>query len=116
MSTNNNPQEINPERIAQLLTRSTQQLDDNTVATLRLARNAALERQLLRKPVFALNTGHSTHWLIPHSIQQWVAAAILLIVILAGGISYWHDEQGYDMSHLDVAILTDDLPLEVFID
>lgn len=116
MSTNNKSQEINPERVAQLLTRSTQQLDDNTAAALRRARNIALEKQLAGEPVIALNTGHSIHWPVPHSIQQWVATVALLIAILAGGISYWHDEHEYDMSHLDVAILTDDLPLEVFID
>ncbi|TAN76282.1 MAG: DUF3619 family protein [Gallionella sp.] len=116
MNTNNHPQEIDPEQVARLLTRSAQQLDGNTVAALRRARDIALERQLPGKPVFALSTGRGTHGLMPHSAYQWAATAILLVAVLAGGISYWHHTQEPDISHLDVAILTDDLPLEVFVD
>ena len=113
-SPNNNSRDIAPERIAKLLTRAAQQLDDDTVAALRQARNAALQRQSLSKPVFALSTGHNIRWLMPHSTQQWVAAIILFVAILFGGLSYWQHEN--DLSHLDTAILTDDLPLEVFVD
>lgn len=118
MSTKTNPKDINPEHIAQLLTRSAQQLDDNTLAALRRARAAAMERQAVSKPVFALSSGRGMHWLVPHSAYQWVATIILLAVILFGGASYWQQtqQQDYDISHLDVAILTDDLPLEVFVD
>lgn len=113
-SPNNNSRDIAPERIAKLLTRAAQQLDDDTVAALRQARNVALQRQSLSKPVFALSTGHNIRWLMPHSTQQWVAAIILFVAILFGGLSYWQHEN--DLSHLDTAILTDDLPLEVFVD
>ncbi|OGS95780.1 MAG: hypothetical protein A3K04_00775 [Gallionellales bacterium RBG_16_56_9] len=116
MSTNINPQDINPDRIAKLLTRATEQLDDDTVAALRQARNAALERQTINEPVFALGTGHRAHWLMPHSAHQWAATAILFVAILVGGVSYWHHAHENEMSHLDVAILTDDLPMEVFVD
>lgn len=109
-------QDIAPERIARLLTRATQQLDENTVAALRRARNIALERQSPGKPVFALSTGHGTHWLTPHSAHQWLAIAILLAAILLGGVGYWKHAHENDLSHLDAAILTDELPLEVFID
>lgn len=114
-SPNNNSRDIAPERIAQLLTRAALRLDDNTVAALRRARNVALERQSLSKPVFALSTGHSMHWLAPHSAHQWVATIILLVAILFGGLSYWQHAHENDLSHLDVAILTDDLPMEVFV-
>jgi len=117
MNTNspkNNSRNIAPERIAQLLTRAAQQLDDDTVTALRQARNVALQRQSLSRPVFALSTAHSIRWLMPHSTQQWVAAIILFVAMLFGGLSYWQHEN--DLSHLDTAILTDDLPLEVFVD
>lgn len=113
-SPNNNSRDIAPEHIARLLTRAAQQLDDDTVAALRRARNVALQRQSLSRPVFALSTAHSIRWLMPHSTQQWVAAIILFVAILFGGLSYWQHEN--DLSHLDTAILTDDLPLEVFVD
>ena len=111
-----NPHDMTPEAIAGLLTRATEQLDDDTVAALRLARNLALERQALNQPVFALNTGHGIHWPTPHTTHQWMAMAVLLIVMLAGGISYWHHAHEREMTHLDIAILTDDLPMEIFID
>lgn len=115
-SPNSNSQDIAPERIAQLLTRATQQLDDNTVTALRRARNIALERQSLRKPVFVLSTGHGMRWLAPHSAHQWVATIILLVAIFFGGLSYWQHIHENELAHLDTAILTDDLPLEVFVD
>ncbi|HEU0282555.1 MAG TPA: DUF3619 family protein [Gallionella sp.] len=115
-SPNNNSRDITPERIAQLLTRAVQLLDDNTVASLRRARNVALERQSLSRPVFVLSTGHGMRWLMPHSTHQWVATIILLAAILFGGVSYWKHAQENDLAHLDTAILIDDLPLEVFVD
>lgn len=110
------PHDMTPEAIAGLLTRAAEQLDDDTVAALRRARSLALERQALSQPAFALSTGHSTHWPIPHTIHQWMVMAILLIAALAGGISYWHHAHEREMTHLDIAILTDDLPMEIFID
>ena len=118
MNTNNQPENINPKHIAELLTRSTQQLDDNTLAALSQARHLALERQLQSRPVFALATGRGLNWVLPHSTQQWVATIIVLVMILFSGASYWQQiqEQEHDISRLDIAILTDDLPLEVFVD
>lgn len=111
-----NPHDITPEAITGLLTRATEQLDDNTVAALHRARNLALERQAMNPPVFALNTGRHIHWPIPHTTYQWMAMAALLVAVLAGGTSYWHHAHEREMSHLDIAILTDDLPMEIFID
>lgn len=115
-SPNENSRHIAPERIAQLLTRAAQQLDDDTVTALRQARNVALEKQSLSRPVFVLSAAHSIRWLMPHSTHQWMAAIILFLAILFGGVSYWQHTHENDLSHLDTAILTDDLPLEVFVD
>ena len=105
-----------PEAIAKLLTRAAQQLDGSTIAALRQARNVALQRQSLRKPVLSLSTGHGMHWLVPHSAHQWAAVVILLAATLVGGVNYWQHTQERELIHLDVAILTDDLPLELFVD
>lgn len=115
-SPNNNHRNITPERIARLLTHASQRLDDSTIAALRRARNVALKRQSLSKPVFVLSTGHGWRWLLPHSAHQWVATIIFFVAILFSGIAYWQHTQKNDLSHLDTAILTDVLPLEVFID
>jgi hypothetical protein len=112
----NDRQTLTKEAIAKLLTRAAQQLDSGTVTALRRARDVALERQLQKKHVFALSTGHGTHWLMPHSPHQWVAVAILLVAVIFGGITYVHHAQEHDLTHLDAEILVDDLPLEVFVD
>ncbi len=111
-----NPNDISPEAIAGLLARAADQLDEGTVAALRRARDLALEKQSLRQPAFMLSSGHGLHWPVPRTATQWVAAAILLIAAIAGGVNYWHHAHERAMSHLDVAILTDDLPMEVFLD
>lgn len=110
------PQALSPERIAGLLTLASEQLDDDTVKALRLARHAALDRQAVHAPAYALDNRHGLHLPVPHTPRQW-AAAILLLAALAGGAGYWqHLHHHETMAHLDIAILTDDMPLEVFID
>ncbi|HZW24777.1 MAG TPA: DUF3619 family protein [Gallionella sp.] len=109
-------QDIDPEQIAGLLTLATEQMDRDTLEALRRARHAALDRQTTRAPAFALDGRHGLHFPIPHTARQWAAAGLLLAA-LAGGAGYWqHLHHHETMAHLDVAILTDDMPLEVFID
>lgn len=106
---------LNPEKIAQLLTYSSRQLDKQTLSALSQARQNALHRQSAHSPVFALNTGHWSHHLVPHSAQQWLAIG-LLAAILACTASFWHHADEQQIGELDVAILTDELPIEVFVD
>lgn len=115
MSKNIIPAGIDPKHITRLLTRATEQLDGDTVAALCRARNRALERQASTRPAFSLSTGHHLPWPSPHSVPQWIGMAALLLAMVAGGISYWHHARE-EMSHLDIAILTDDMPMEVFVD
>jgi hypothetical protein len=106
---------LNSGKIAQLLTQSTRQLDTHILSALVDARQNALKRQSVRAPVFALNMGRETHSLIPDSVQQWMVA-VLFVAVLIAGTSFWHQVQEQQISELDVAILTDDLPIEVFVD
>jgi len=108
--------DVDPERVARLLTSAAQRLDDNTVASLRRARNVALERRSLSKPVAILSTGHGIHWLMPHSAHQWVATVILFVAVIFGGVDYWQHAHEVELARLDAAILTDDMPLEAFVD
>lgn len=116
MSSDGNLQDNFAKRVAGLLTRATEQLDSGTMSALRHARHAALERQHRNMPALALNTGHHIQWPIPHSPHQWAVVAILLVSILVGSASYWQHVREHEATHLDLAILTDDMPMEVFID
>lgn len=106
---------LNPNELTQLLNQSTQSLDSHTLSALQRARQRALSRQLMPEAAFALSTGHWTHKMLPHSTQQWFATAALVaaLVISAG---YWQHNQEQQIRELDVAILTDELPIEVFVD
>jgi hypothetical protein len=106
---------IDPSKIAELLTLSARQLDEATLSALVNARQNALQRQSVRAPAFVLDTGRWTHSLIPHSIQQWALAGLLVAIVIVG-TSYWHQVQEQQIDELDVAILTDDLPIEAFVD
>ncbi|MDP1594855.1 MAG: DUF3619 family protein [Gallionella sp.] len=110
-------QDLNHTRIAELLTQSSGQLDEHIVTTLRQARAIALQKQKLREPVLSLSAiGHRAHALMPHSTHQWLATAMLLAAIVVSVTSYCQYTQEHQGSHLDIAILTGDLPIEVFID
>lgn len=106
-------QKVDHQHIAGLLTRSTEQLDEQILSALRNARTVALQKQRLHEPVFSLSAiGHRAHNMMPHSTNQWVAAVILLAAVLVGVAGYWQNSQVPQ----DMDILTDDLPIEVFVD
>ena len=113
--------ELDPGKIARLLNLGTRQLDAVTVSALVNARKNALKRHSERVSVSALTPASaqsSARWtdrLIPHSAQPWIAAGLLVAVLIAG-TSYWQDMQEQQIDETDVAILTDELPIDVFID
>ncbi|MGA7596180.1 MAG: DUF3619 family protein [Gallionella sp.] len=112
--------DLNPVKIAHLLTKGTQMMDNSILSALANARRNALGRQSARVSVFTLSSasGHSTaRWidrLIPHSAAPWIAAGLLVSILLAG-TGYWQHVQEQQIDDTDVAILTSDLPIEVFI-
>jgi hypothetical protein len=113
--------DLDPGKIARLLTMGTRQMDADTVSALVNARRYALDRQSVRASVVALNpvSAHlPTRWtdkLIPHFVQPWVAGALLIAVLMAGA-GYWQSVQEQQIDETDIAILTDELPIEVFVD
>lgn len=106
---------LNPKRIAQLLTQSTRQLDSGTLSALSNARQKALQRQSVRVPVFTFATGRWAHLHLPFSAHQWISVGLLAAALIIG-TNYWHHAQEQQIADLDVAILTDELPIEVFVD
>jgi len=114
-------QKIAPESIAKLLTKAAEQLDDGTVAALHRAHDIAMSRYSSVQPVLKLSSVNEIPWLTLHSPRQWMATIVLLAAVLVSAAGYWHywrvhDLNDHDASHLDIAILTDDLPMEIFVD
>ena len=109
--------DMDNQKIQQLLNRSLTRVEQPVLAKLRHARDQAVARHESRRVSPALvwagnfNWGHS-----PQKIHFW-AAALLITAFLLGTATYWSQEAvESDTSDVDIAILTDDLPMHVYID
>lgn len=108
--------EFNLGKITQLLTQSTQRLDAPTLSALGRARQTALEQQALKSPAYELAfAGRWSHRLASPATMRWLVAGLLAATMVTMA-SYYHHTQEQQIGELDVAILTDELPLEVFVD
>lgn len=111
----------NPDSIKSLLDITTTQLSAHTLDKLRTARTHALAHQRNHgtAPILALLSGrhdHSHHSAHVNKSLNWAVAA-LFVACLISGASLWHDYTSeHEISEVDVAILTDDLPIHVYLD
>ena len=111
---------LHPEQVKQLLNRSLARLDQPTLARLRDAREKALVRYDAHStaPVFALASLWTSHRHTAgshHKSHHW-AAIVLLVALLFSCTAYWHHTTDHDVSDVDIEILTDDLPVEMYVD
>ena len=93
--------------IRQLLGQSAAQLPPDTLDKLREARRAAMAHH---DPEAQGRWEWANNW--RHSPAAWVATVLLTLSLVGGGLYYW---QAHDNSDVDLAILTDDLPANVFV-
>ena len=106
--------------IKELLDISTSILAPATLEKLRKARTRALDHQRASNtaPVMAWMGGHTgkfdTHR--TSNSMNWAVAA-LFVACLISGAAFWHNyTTEHEISELDLAILTDDMPLHVYVD
>jgi hypothetical protein len=114
-------QNFNHDKIRQLLNRSLGQIESPTLERLRDARTQALARYDARHSTapalaWAGHSAHARHGANSHHRPYYWAAAILLAACLFSGASYWRHASEHEISEVDVAILTDDLPIHVYVD
>ncbi len=98
---------LNTDATRQLLNRSLAQLDPSTLAALRRAREEALARHAASEQAW-WNFGRR------RVAATWLATVLIMLSVF-GGISYYW-QQTHDNSETDLAILTDDMPAEVYVD
>ncbi len=106
--------------LAPQLDRATQQLNPATLDRLHAARRQALNRQRQAAPVALLSRlhhlvtdhGHESHH---HRALNWAGGLLLLAAVLAGGWQ-WKQTTLHEHVSIDLAILTDDLPLHMYVD
>ena len=111
---------LNTESVRQLLNCSSAKLEQPTLARLREARMLALSRFDARSsvPAFALAgmTHRLGHAFDSHRRQVYWASAVLFGALLFSGAAYWQHYNEIDNSEVDIAILTDDVPISAYVD
>jgi hypothetical protein len=111
---------LNTKEIGQLLNRSAAQLDRGTLDKLQSSRRTALQyqRATQQAPVMAWLTQHGLighHSTTGHKTINWGLATLLLLVLLGGSL-YWQQASEHDPADIDIAILTDELPVDMYVD
>ncbi len=112
-------QSFHPDKIRQLLNRSATQLRPDTLSALRDARREALSHHQLRyagaPALSAASLGSRLRPLGQHRLPYYLAALVLLTTLCVGGAAYWQ-HTSEPSEEIDIAILTDDLPIQVYVD
>jgi hypothetical protein len=114
-------EKFNAEPFRQQLNRSAAQLEQPTLARLRDAREQALAHYDARcsAPDYVA-AGFWSSFMHTSGTQRnshyYWAAFVLLAVFLFSSATYWQQEIEHDNSEVDIAILTDDLPIDVYVD
>ena len=108
---------LNHEKIKHLLNRSVIRLEQPVLARLRNAQELALLRYEARcaSPTFAWAGNFTDAGGTPRK-THYLATAVLLAAILFGAVTCWNQVADNDTSDVDIAILTDDLPMHVYVD
>lgn len=111
-----NNKHLTTDSIRKILDHAIRDLDSTTAARLRAARNRALNEQDAGSTWLGR---HGTLLLAArgrHGIPLWVLSVLLTAGLLLGSAAYWQHSTEHDHSDIDIAILTDDLPVDAYID
>ncbi len=102
--------------IGRLLDRSADRLDRSTLNELHLARQHALQQQRVSVTTWVSRNGllHG-HLQLSQRALNWIIAAVVAS-LLAINLTYWERMSDHDHSDIDIQILTDELPVDVFVD
>jgi Protein of unknown function (DUF3619) len=105
-------------KIRQILNQGTQ-LDSRLLGRLRLARESALKRQLVARPMLGLAWADSLIGSFG-GITGFSFRLVLPMAVLVGGllaINGWQQNQRVaEVEEIDALLLTDDLPLDAYLD
>lgn len=104
------------QEIGHLLDRSADELNRSTVDGLHAARLHALQRQRVSMSTWLSRDGmlHGHVQLSQRSLG-WIMAAIVATLLLIN-LTDWYHASGHDHGDIDIAILTDEMPVDVYVD
>ena len=113
---------LNLLKIKQLLNRSLTRMDRSTLERLRDSRAQALAQYGVRRTASSFAWAGKTPWETlghafsgPQKTHFWVVA-VLFIILLFGATLYSQQTAEPDTTDVDIAILTDELPIHVYLD
>lgn len=106
--------ELDPRQIVHFLKHHASPLDEKTLASLARSRENALLKKLNPSPVrvFAGHVFKLPH--LPHIEHQLLIVGLLAAALFIGA-DVWQNDEDQQNCDVDIAILTDELPLEVFV-
>lgn len=102
--------------IGRLLDRSANQLNRTTLNGLHLARQNALQHQRVSVSTWVSRNGmlHG-HLQLSQRALNWIIAAVVASLLVIN-LTYWDRMSEHDHSDIDVQILTDELPVDMYVD
>lgn len=107
---------LTTDSVRKILDHATDHLDKTTVARLHSARNRALAHQDARSAWLDRHGSLALAADSRHGIPFWALSILLAAGLLLGTATYWQHATEHDHSDIDIAILTDDLPVDAYID
>ena len=114
----NNKTDFSPKKLKHVLNRSLTRLDKPVLARLQVARKLALAHQAHHRVAPAFSWAGNISWesVTTQYKPHLLAATVLLAAVLFSTMSYWHQPAETDNTQVDISILTDDLPMHVYLD
>ena len=97
------------------LDQSTNRLSYSVSERLASGRQQALSYATAHQTIADHSKYHALRLRVQHDVRFWLAAVAIVIACSIAGQSYWQ-HLNEDHSEIDIAILTDDLPIDVFVD
>lgn len=107
---------LNHQEIARLLDRSADGLGRTVLDGLGAARQQALRHQrVANTPRTGLEAMLFGHRPLSRRALSWVVAALVATVLLAD-LAYQYHERERNHGNIDIAILTDEMPVDIYVD
>ncbi len=104
--------------ITRLLDRGLDDIGQDTLQRLQAARRASLESYQMSKTLVATGGGTSAHGGHDRHFNAGRILSLLALLLALAGVAYWQTplQQGDDIADLDIMLLTDELPVDAYLD
>lgn len=104
--------------ITRLLDRGLDNIGQDTLQRLQAARRASLENCQVSETIFTTGGGMSAHSGHDWHFNTGRILSLLALLLALAGVAYWQTplQQGDDIADLDIMVLTDELPVDAYLD